>query len=75
FLCDKLNSKTAKYLIDFRANADYFKTKIVDIKYADALAGFDNILCFESNLNSKNVFNINKLCDKIVMGENLIYAF
>jgi len=56
-------------------DADYYKTKIVDVRYAGALERFDNILCYKTNCNQINVFNINNLCDKIVMGEKLNYAF
>lgn len=75
FLCGSLNDKSSKYIIDYNVNADLFKTKIVDSKFSYALSEFDNILCYQTNYKKDNVFNINKICDKIILGEKLAYAF
>ena len=75
FLCGSLNDKSSKYIIDYNVNADLFKTKIVDSKFSYALNEFDNILCYQTNYKKDNVFNINKICDKIILGEKLAYAF
>lgn len=74
-LSNSLNKKVASFLVEYNIDANYYKTKIVNVKYAGALERFDNILCYKTNCNQINVFNINNLCDKIVMGEKLNYAF
>ena len=75
FLCNKFNKQVSKFVEENGISADYIKTEIVDKKYSDSLTLFDNILCYKTNLKQINVFDINKLCDKIVMGEKLTYAF
>lgn len=75
FVCSNFNTKLSKYVKENSVRANYIKTTVVDQKYAESLMLFDNILCYKSNLKQINVFDIGKLCDKIVMGEKLNYAF
>lgn len=74
-LSEKLNAKVRNYFEDENIVADYFKTKVIDKKYAETLLRFENVLCYKMNINQNNVFNINKICDKIIFGESLNYAF